>query len=89
MKNAVDSIGIIWIKLLEENQTMGAISIYDSWEPSSKNALVIAFGVAYLGHIKELDASGHCTNEMLIFLCSSCWRAFSNVWYLDFFSIIN
>lgn len=68
---------------------MRAISVYDSWEPYSKNALVMAFGVAYLGHIKELDASGHCANEMLIFLCSSGWRAFTNGWYLDSFSNIN
>ena len=51
---------------------MRIISLYDSWQPSPKNALVITFRVAYLGHIKELDASGHCTNEMLIFLSSSC-----------------
>lgn len=50
---------------------MGAVSIYDSWEPSPKNALVITLRVAYLGHIKELDASGHCANETLIFLSSS------------------
>ena len=50
---------------------MRAISIYDCWEPYAKNDLVMAFGVAYLGHVKELDASRHCANEMFIFLCSS------------------